>query len=196
MLMNHKYFNFTQIPDKTNDVTFLKSPETIFLDHCLPFLVIFARWGFDPKNPALSDTTTYGPLTPCYVSEKTNEPISRKLVDRRKARWKDRQTQFYRTLPAAAGGPIITKRITSTITMIMIYTLSILLYTFLSAMMLCKKWTLTSLAVTKNVSVLRQNLTKTELRQKECLVWAKLGYASACKFKKSYGVTYSLSIGV
>ena len=31
MLMNHKNFHFTQIPDKTNDVIFLKSPKTMFL---------------------------------------------------------------------------------------------------------------------------------------------------------------------
>ena len=30
MLMNHKNFHFTQIPDKTNDVIFLKSPKTKF----------------------------------------------------------------------------------------------------------------------------------------------------------------------
>ena len=30
MLMNHKNFHFTQIPDKTNDGIFLKSPETMF----------------------------------------------------------------------------------------------------------------------------------------------------------------------
>ena len=28
MLMNHKNYRFTQIPDKTNDVNFLKSPKT------------------------------------------------------------------------------------------------------------------------------------------------------------------------
>ena len=65
MLMNHKNFHFTQIPDKNNDVIFLKSPKTMFLGHFWPFLVIFARWGFFPKNPALSHTTIYGPLTPC-----------------------------------------------------------------------------------------------------------------------------------
>ena len=32
MLMNHKNFHFTQIPDKTNDMIFLKSPKTIFTD--------------------------------------------------------------------------------------------------------------------------------------------------------------------
>ena len=31
MLMNHKNFRFTQIPDKTNDMIFLKSPKTLFL---------------------------------------------------------------------------------------------------------------------------------------------------------------------
>ena len=36
MLMNHK--NFTQIPDKTNDMSFLKSPKTMFLGHFWSFL--------------------------------------------------------------------------------------------------------------------------------------------------------------
>ena len=57
MLMNHKNFYFTQIPNKTNDVIFLKSPG--------PFLTIFTWWEFFPKNPALSHTTIYGPLTLC-----------------------------------------------------------------------------------------------------------------------------------
>ena len=38
MLMNHKNFYFTQIPDKANDVIFLKSPKTMFLGHFLPLL--------------------------------------------------------------------------------------------------------------------------------------------------------------
>ena len=56
-LMNHKNFHFTQIPDKTNDMIFLKSPKTMFLGHFWPFSVIFARWGFFPKIPALSHIT-------------------------------------------------------------------------------------------------------------------------------------------
>ena len=65
MLMNHKNFHFTQIPDKTNDMIFLKSPKTLFLGHFWPFLVIFAQREFYPKNLALSHITIYGPLTPC-----------------------------------------------------------------------------------------------------------------------------------
>ena len=33
MLMDHNNFHFTQIPDKTIDVIFLKSPKTMFLRH-------------------------------------------------------------------------------------------------------------------------------------------------------------------
>ena len=33
MLMNHKNYHFTQIPDKINDVIFLKSSKTMFLGH-------------------------------------------------------------------------------------------------------------------------------------------------------------------
>ena len=41
MLINHKNFHFTQIPDKNNDAIFLKSPKTIFraiFDHFWSFL--------------------------------------------------------------------------------------------------------------------------------------------------------------
>ena len=42
LLENVKNFHFTQIPDKTNNMIFLKSPKTMFPDHFWPFLVIFA----------------------------------------------------------------------------------------------------------------------------------------------------------
>ena len=64
ILMDHRNFHFTQIPDNTNHVIFLKSPVIMFLDYFWPFLVIFARWGFFPKNLALSHTFIYEPLTP------------------------------------------------------------------------------------------------------------------------------------
>ena len=79
MLMNHhKNFRFTQIPGKTNEV----SPKAVFW-------VIFDHfWSFLPDGDFfqkiwLSHTTIYGPLTPPEVSEKNNEPILRKLTDRR-----------------------------------------------------------------------------------------------------------------
>ena len=59
MLMNHKNFHFTQIPDKTNDVIFLKSPKTLFLGQFWPFLVIFARWDFFPEK--------FGSVTHNYI---------------------------------------------------------------------------------------------------------------------------------
>ena len=59
MLMNHKNFHLKQIPDKTNDVIFLKSPKTLFWGHF---------WSFLPDGDFfqkiwLSHTTIYGPLT-------------------------------------------------------------------------------------------------------------------------------------
>ena len=83
MLMIHKNFNFSQLSDKTNHVIFLKSPKNVFFG---PFFTISDRWGFFPKNRALSHTTIYGPLT-CYVSEKTNKPIPRKFMGKRKDGW-------------------------------------------------------------------------------------------------------------
>ena len=78
--------HFKQIPDKTNDVIFLKSPKTMFLGHFGPFLVIFA------KKIRLSHTTISGPLTPCWLSDKTNEPTLKKLTDRRKDERKNGRT--------------------------------------------------------------------------------------------------------
>ena len=40
MLMNHMNFRFTQIPDKTNDMIFLKSKNAVFG----PFLTIFGHF--------------------------------------------------------------------------------------------------------------------------------------------------------
>ena len=57
MLRNHKNFYVTQIRDKTDYMIFLKSPKTMFFGHFWPFLVIFARWEFFPKYPALSHIT-------------------------------------------------------------------------------------------------------------------------------------------
>ena len=45
------------------------------------------------KNPALSHTATHKPLTPRYISEKTNEPIPRKLPDRKTKGRKDQSTE-------------------------------------------------------------------------------------------------------
>ena len=40
MLMNHKNFRFTQIPDKTNDMIFLKSPKALL---CAPNTMLSLR---------------------------------------------------------------------------------------------------------------------------------------------------------
>ena len=79
MLMNLKNFHLTQIPDKTNDTIFLKSPKILFWGHFWSILVIFAWWGFFPKNPALSHITIYGPPTACWVSEKIMSQFREKL---------------------------------------------------------------------------------------------------------------------
>ena len=57
---------------------------TWFSYHFWPFLVIFARWGFFPKNSTLSHKIKYGSLTPCKVSEKTNDLILGKLTEKGK----------------------------------------------------------------------------------------------------------------
>ena len=59
MLINHKNFDFTQIPGKTNDL--LKIPKTMFLGHFRPFLPD----GDFFENIRLLHTTIYGPLKLC-----------------------------------------------------------------------------------------------------------------------------------
>ena len=58
-----------------------------------------------PENPALSRTTPNEFLAPCHISEKTNDTIPRKRLDRTTDGRKDEQTLFYRMLPATAGDP-------------------------------------------------------------------------------------------
>ena len=91
--MNHKNFYFTQIPNKTNDVIFLKSPG--------PFLTIFTWWEFFPKNPAVTHNYIWTPNIMLRFRKKLMSQSQENLwADGRR----DRQTIFYRTLPAEARG--------------------------------------------------------------------------------------------
>ena len=101
MLMNHKNLHFTQIPDKNNDVISLKSPKIMFWGHFWLFLVIFTWWGFFPKNPALSHATMHHAKFQKKLMSQSRENV-------RTDGKTDRQTLFYRTLPAKTGGPIKT----------------------------------------------------------------------------------------
>ena len=104
MLMDHKNFHFTQIPDKTNNTIFLK---TMSLGHFRPFLVIFARWAFFPKKSGSVTHNYIWPLTPWEVSEKLMCQSGENL--RRDGRTEGRaegRRDHYRTVPAEARGPI------------------------------------------------------------------------------------------
>ena len=85
----------------------LKKP---FLAHFGPFFTILGQKKLFPENPALSRTNLYEFLAPCQISEKTNDAIPRKHLDRRMERRtegrKEEQTLFYGTLLATTGGPI------------------------------------------------------------------------------------------
>ena len=90
MLMNHKNFHFTQIANKTNDVIFLKSPKTLFWVSLYNFWSFLLNRDFFQKNQAVIHNCIWAPNT-MLSSEKTNEPIPRKLTDRQKDGRKDRQ---------------------------------------------------------------------------------------------------------
>ena len=84
MLMNHKNFHFTQIPDKTNDMIFLKSPKTLLLDHFWPFL---PNGDFFPKkSSSVTHNYIWAPNTMLSFRKKTNDPFLRKLIEG----WPDR----------------------------------------------------------------------------------------------------------
>ena len=71
------------------------------------FYIFDCFWSFLPagdffKKIQLSHATIYKPRR---VSEKTNEPILRKLTDRWKTRWTEGQALFHRSLLQTCGGP-------------------------------------------------------------------------------------------
>ena len=71
----------SELLDKTNES---KTPDFG------PFLTIFGHFcpmrPFSKKSGSVTHLTIYEPLTPCYVSEKTHEPIVRKVKDSQKVR--------------------------------------------------------------------------------------------------------------
>ena len=82
--MNHKNLDFTQIPDKTNDVIFLKSSKIMFFWPFLP------DGDFSKKSGSVTHNYIWTPNT---------------MLSFKKDGWKDVQTLFYETLPAKARGP-------------------------------------------------------------------------------------------
>ena len=69
----------------------LKKP---FLVHFGPFLPIFGQKKIFLENLALSRTTSYAFLAPCQISEKTNDTIPRKRLNRRTDGRTDRPFQL------------------------------------------------------------------------------------------------------
>ena len=99
MLRNHNNFHFTQIPDKNNDLIFLKSPKTMFLGHFRSFL---PNGNFFQKIRLCH--------TQLYKDSQHHAKFQKKLMSQsrenaRRDRRMDGQILFYRTLPAEAGGP-------------------------------------------------------------------------------------------
>ena len=80
-----------------------------------PFSQFWGQKEFFSEDPALSCTTSYGFLSLLQNSEKTNDAIPRKRLDRktngRAEGWKDVQTLFYSTLSAIPEGPKMMKTI-------------------------------------------------------------------------------------
>ena len=60
MLMNRNNFRFTQIPDKTNDMIFLKNPKILFWGHFWSFL---PNEDFPKKSGFVTHNYTWAPNT-------------------------------------------------------------------------------------------------------------------------------------
>ena len=91
MLINHKNFHFTQIPDKTNDMIFLKSPKPCFwaiFDHSLPDGNFF-------QKIRLCHTQLY--MDPLHHVNFQKNLMSQSRENLRTDGRTDRQTLFYRT---------------------------------------------------------------------------------------------------
>ena len=105
---NNMLFPFKPFPDKNNDKIYEKNAKIPFLGHFCPFLGIFPRIRIFPKNWALSLLSSYGPLTSCKISRKSNEQFLRKRrygrTDGRTDERTDGQPWNHRTLPQG-GGP-------------------------------------------------------------------------------------------
>ena len=91
-LMNHKKFCFKQIPDKTNDIIFLKSPNPVFG----PFLTIFGHFCqlgiFSKKSGSVTRNYIWDPNTMLSLRKKMSPFWENLWTDGRTDRWKDGQT--------------------------------------------------------------------------------------------------------
>ena len=76
-----------------------KFEKTLFWAH------LGAKKNFPRKSGSVTHSS-YEFLAPCQISEKTNDTIPRKRLNRRTDGRKDAQTLFYRILPATALGSI------------------------------------------------------------------------------------------
>ena len=89
MLIDHRNFCFTQIPDIT-DMIFLRSPKTLFWG---PFLRIFGHFcpmGTFSKKSGSVTLTIYGPLKACKFHKKLTRQFRENLrTDRRTDRQMD-----------------------------------------------------------------------------------------------------------
>ena len=99
---HHMMLTFRPFLAKTNDSILRNYRKSPFSGHFGHFLPKFGQTRFFPQNRALSLLIIYGPLTSNKKSEKTNEPILRRV--RYRQDWQtDRRTLIHRTLPASQG---------------------------------------------------------------------------------------------
>ena len=108
--ISHKNFHFTQIPDKTNDEIFLKSPKPCFGRHFDHFWSFFLDGDFFQKIQ-LCHTTYMGPWHQTKFQKKLMSQFRENLkaeeerIEGQMEGQTEGQTLFYRTLLKEARGP-------------------------------------------------------------------------------------------
>ena len=79
---NNINFHYRSNSVKINDQISQQIEKILFFAHFWPIFPIFGAKKIFPEYPALPRTTSHGILAPCQISEKANDAIPRKRLDK------------------------------------------------------------------------------------------------------------------
>ena len=102
ILMNHNNFRFARIPDKNNNVIFLKSPKTLFFGYFWPFLGHFCPMGlFSKRSGPVTHNFIWAPNTMLSFKKKLMSQFRENL--RTDGRWMEGRTEGQTDWPNFIG---------------------------------------------------------------------------------------------
>ena len=79
---NNINFHYRSNSVKINDQISQQIEKILFFAHFWPIFPILGAKKFFPEYPALPRTTSHGILAPCQISEKANDAIPRKRLEK------------------------------------------------------------------------------------------------------------------